>query len=206
MKTRTALFLLFLLLMLGITGGAAAQEGITYTVAAGDTLWGISRSHGTTVEALMEANGLESTLILPGQVLGIPEEGRTPVSREDLVLMARIINAEARGESFLGKVAVGAVVMNRLRHPAFPRSIREVIFQCTNGTYEFTPVADGSINLEPDEEAFRAAQAAAQGIDPTDGALFFYNPVTAQDQWIRTLPVTVSIGNHVFATSDVTNV
>lgn len=206
MKTRTALFLLFLLLMLGITGGAAAQEGITYTVAAGDTLWGISRSHGTTVEALMEANGLESTLILPGQVLGIPKEGRTPVSREDLVLMARIINAEARGESFLGKVAVGAVVINRLRHPAFPKSIREVIFQCTNGTYEFTPVADGSINLEPDEEAFRAAQAAAQGIDPTNGALFFYNPVTAQDQWIRTLPVTVSIGNHVFATSDVTNV
>jgi N-acetylmuramoyl-L-alanine amidase len=206
MKTRTALFLLFLLVVLGITGGAAAQEGMTYTVAAGDTLWGISRSYGTTVEALMEANGLESTLILPGQVLGIPVEGCTPVSREDLVLMARIINAEARGESFLGKVAVGAVVMNRLRHPAFPKSIREVVFQCTNGTYEFTPVADGSINLEPDEEAFRAAQAAAQGVDPTDGALFFYNPVTAQDRWIRTLPVTVSIGNHVFATSDVTNV
>ncbi|MEW6193179.1 MAG: cell wall hydrolase [Bacillota bacterium] len=206
MKTRTALFLLFLLLLLGSAGGAAAQEGITYTVAAGDTLWGISRFYGTTVEALMEANGLESTLILPGQVLGIPGEGRTLVSREDLVLMARIINAEARGESFLGKVAVGAVVMNRLRHPAFPKSIREVIFQCTNGTYEFTPVADGSINLEPDEEAFRAAQAAVEGVDPTNGALFFYNPVTAQDQWIRTLPVTVSIGNHVFATSDVTNI
>jgi len=200
MKTRTALFLLFLLLLLGSAGGAAAQEGITYTVAAGDTLWGISQSHGTTVEALMEANGLDSTLILPGQVLGIPQKAGTPVSQEDLVLMARIINAEARGESFLGKVAVGAVVINRLRHPAFPKSVREVIFQCTNGTYEFTPVADGSINLEPDETAFRAALAALNGWDPTNGALYFYNPHLSRDRWIRTLPVVGRIGNHVFAT------
>ena len=128
------------------------------------------------------------------------------MNEEELRLIARVINAEARGESFIGKVAVGAVIVNRLRHPAFPKTVREVIFQCTNGIYEFTPVADGSINLEPDEDAFRAAELAVRGVDPTNGALFFYNPQTARDQWIRTLPVTVAIGNHVFAVNTVTNI
>ncbi len=202
MTIRTALILLGLLVCVCTPAGA---EDETYTVAYGDTLWGISRGHGTTVHALMEANDLDTEIIIPGQVLSIPLETDTGLpDQEELLLMARMINAEARGESFLGKVAVGAVIMNRLQHPAFPNTTREVIFQCTNGVYEFTPVADGSFNLEPDEEAFEAALRAIEGVDPTNGALFFYNPVTAQDQWIRTLPVITSIGNHVFAGSIVT--
>lgn len=205
MKNRITLFLIVLLL--GCCTSAAAGEGKLYEVAAGDTLWAISTGHGTTVTALMEANDLDSDLILPGQILSIPADtGVAAADQEDLQLMAHVINAEARGESFLGKVAVGAVIINRLRHPAFPKTMREIIFQCTNGVYEFTPVADGSINLEPDGEAIQAAQVALDGVDPTNGALFFYNPETAKDRWIRTLPITASIGNHVFATNSFTSI
>ncbi|MEW6448475.1 MAG: cell wall hydrolase [Bacillota bacterium] len=210
MEKRTTLFLLVLLQGMALfanPSSAVAGKVTSYVVASGDTLWDISRVHGTTVEKLMQVNDLDTTLILPGQVLRVPRpEAACALSHEDLWLMARVINAEARGENFLGKVAVGAVIINRLRHPAFPDGIREIVFQCTNGVYEFTPVADGSINLEPDGEALRAAQAAAEGVDPTNGALFFYNPRTATDQWIRTLPVTASIGNHVFAGIPVTGV
>ncbi|RDV83204.1 cell wall hydrolase [Ammonifex thiophilus] len=198
-RTWLGLLLVLTTAILAGAGKAAAKE--IYTVAAGDTLWRISQAYGVTVEELMEENDLDSPIIFPGEVLRIPESrGLKVISSRDLELLARIIHAEARGEEFLGKVAVGAVVLNRLRHPAFPKTIPEVIFQRTNGLYEFTPVADGSINLEPDEEAYAAAREALRGRDPTGGALFFYNPRTATDRWIRTLPVTVRIGNHVFAT------
>ncbi|MEW6181922.1 MAG: cell wall hydrolase [Bacillota bacterium] len=203
MKTRIILFLI--LLLLGCCTSAAAGEGKWYKVATGDTLWAISTGHGTTVTAIMEANELDSDLILPGQMLSIPADTGAASAWDDLWLMAHIINAEARGEDFLGKVAVGAVIVNRLRHPAFPKTTHGVIFQCTNGVFEFTPVADGSINLEPDDQAFQAARAALDGVDPTNGALFFYNPETAEDRWIRTLPITASIGNHVFATNSFTS-
>ena len=116
------------------------------------------------------------------------------------MLLARIIHAEARGESFEGKVAVGAVVLNRIRSPHFPKTISDVIFQKNNRVYQFSPVGDGSFNLEPDETSLEAALQALSGKDPTGGALFFYNPELSSDRWIRTLPVMTRIGNHVFAT------
>ncbi|MGO0123288.1 cell wall hydrolase [Desulfothermobacter acidiphilus] len=196
---RTWPWLLLVLVLLGAGRAAAAEK--TYLVAAGDTLWHISQAHGVALEDLMEENDLDSPVIYPGEVLRIPESrGLGAITARDLEFLARIIHAEARGEEFLGQVAVGAVVLNRLRHPAFPKSIPGVIFQRTNGLYEFTPVADGSIYLEPSAEAYEAAREALRGRDPTRGALFFYNPHTATDRWIRTLPVTVKIGNHVFAT------
>ena len=114
--------------------------------------------------------------------------------QEELELLARIIYAEARGESFEGQVAVGAVVLNRVEHPAFPKTIKEVIYQ----PGQFTAVKDRQIELTPNETAYRAAQAALEGYDPSDGAIFYYNPKTATDSWIRTRSEVKRIGNHKF--------
>ncbi|MDF9409695.1 cell wall hydrolase [Pelotomaculum isophthalicicum JI] len=175
-------------------------------VRKGDTLYDIAGYHQVSVRELMKVNNLSDSLIIPGQVLIIPEKpqgegslSRGDISREDLMLLARLIHAEARGESFEGQVAVGAVILNRLASPYFPKTIREVIYQKSSRVYQFSPVGDGSINLEPNEKAVLAAKQALQGADPTGGALFFYNPDISRDQWIRTLPVMTRIGNHVFA-------
>jgi N-acetylmuramoyl-L-alanine amidase len=114
--------------------------------------------------------------------------------RDELEILARIIYAEARGESFEGQVAVGAVVLNRVQHPDFPKTIREVIYQ----PGQFTAVEDRQIELTPDERAYQAAQAALEGLDPSNGAVYYYNPKTATDKWIRTRSVIRNIGNHRF--------
>ncbi|MDD4239266.1 MAG: cell wall hydrolase [Desulfotomaculaceae bacterium] len=180
---------------------------VSYTVQEGDNLCLIAHEHQITVRELMRANNLSGSLIRPGDVLQIPEalsyEGRLSrgdVPRDELMLLARLIHAEARGESFEGQVAVGAVILNRINSPYFPKTIPEVILQKNNRVYQFSPVEDGSINLEPDEKSLKAAEQALSGKDPTDGALFFYNPDISQDTWILTLPVVTKIGNHVFAT------
>jgi N-acetylmuramoyl-L-alanine amidase len=110
--------------------------------------------------------------------------------------LARVIHGEARGESYLGKLAVGAVVVNRLNSPLFPDTLYEVIYE----PWAFTCVQDGQINLEPDEESYRAAMDALNGIDPTNGCLFYYNPKTATSRWMFKRPTdyTETIGNHVF--------
>ena len=117
------------------------------------------------------------------------------ISQEELDLLARVIYAEARGEGIEGQVGVGAVVLNRLEDPEFPKTIKEVIYQ--RGA--FTAVDDKQIHLLPNEVAFQAAQAALEGKDPTGGALYYYNPVTAKDRWIKTRPVVKRIGNHTFS-------
>jgi len=120
--------------------------------------------------------------------------GGTGILPDDLELLARIINAEARGESFEGKVAVGAVVLNRVQHPGFPKSIREVVYQ----PGQFTAVTDKQINLLPDDSAYRAAEAALEGQDPSKGAIYYYNPKLATDPWIKKRSVVCNIGNHRF--------
>ena len=116
-------------------------------------------------------------------------------SSADVLLLARLIYGEARGESYVGQVAVGAVVMNRVRSSSFPNTISGVIYQ----RYAFTAVDDGQINLTPNETAKKAAKDALNGWDPTYGSIYYYNPKTATSAWIFTRPVTVTIGNHVFA-------
>lgn len=116
------------------------------------------------------------------------------IMSEDLELLARIIYAEARGECFEGQVAVGAVVLNRVESPHFPGTVKEVIYQAG----QFTAVRDGQFELKPDSVAYQAALAALEGADPTNGALFYYNPKLATDSWIRTRSVVRSIGNHRF--------
>lgn len=116
-------------------------------------------------------------------------------SDADVNLLTRLIYGEARGESYAGQVAVGAVVMNRIKSASFPNTMSGVIYQ----SYAFTAVSDGQINLTPNATAKKAALDAMNGWDPTYGALYYYNPATATSAWIFSRKTTVTIGNHVFA-------
>ena len=112
----------------------------------------------------------------------------------NIELLARVINGEARGEPYEGQVAVGAVVLNRVDHPSFPNSISGVVYQ--KGA--FTAVDDGQINAQMYASSRRAARDALNGWDPTGGAIYYYNPKTATNKWIRTREVICTIGRHVF--------
>ena len=116
-------------------------------------------------------------------------------SSADVNLLAKLIHAEARGESYQGQVAVGAVVLNRVKSSSFPNTISGVIYQ----KYAFTCVADGQINLTPNATALKAAKDAMNGWDPSGGAIYYYNPWVATSSWIFSRQTTVVIGNHVFA-------
>ncbi|MCI8760011.1 MAG: spore cortex-lytic enzyme [Clostridia bacterium] len=109
-------------------------------------------------------------------------------------LLARLIYGEARGEPYTGQVAVGAVVMNRVKSSSFPNSISGVIYQSGS----FDAVRDGQINLTPDATAKKAAQDALNGWDPSYGAIYYFNPSTATNKWIWSRPMTVTIGRHRF--------
>ncbi|WP_027365714.1 cell wall hydrolase [Desulfotruncus alcoholivorax] len=187
--------------------GGLFDGSVSYTVQPGDTLSEIAQTFNVDLNLLMRANNLKTTVIRPYQILNIPAgdsetiaTSRANITREDFLLLARAIYAEARGESFDGKVAIGAVILNRMQSPYFPDTIREVILQRNERVCQFTPVSNGTINLQPDEAALRAAAKALEGYDPTGGALFFYNPHISTDNWIKTLPVLTKIGKHVFAT------
>jgi len=117
------------------------------------------------------------------------------VSKEDVELLTRVIHGEARGENLEGQVAVGAVVLNRLKDPRFPKTIRAVVYQ----SGAFTAVDDKQIQLDPDDQSYKAAEAALAGQDPTNGALFYFNPRLATDSWIKSRPVIKRIGNHTFS-------
>ena len=132
----------------------------------------------------------EKTLSL----IGISSSINGPASNSDFELLARIISAESRGEPYIGQVAVGAVVLNRVESPSFPDSISEVIYQ----PGAFTAVNDGQIDQPVAESSRRAAREALNGSDPTGGALFYYNPKKTSDKWIRTRTVITSIGSHLF--------
>ena len=116
-------------------------------------------------------------------------------SSSDLNLLAKCVHAEARGESYVGQVAVAAVILNRVKSKNFPNSIAGVIYQ----PWAFTCVNDGQINLAANQTAIKAAQDALNGWDPTYGALYYYNPRTASSSWIFSRKTTVTIGQHVFA-------
>jgi N-acetylmuramoyl-L-alanine amidase len=115
-------------------------------------------------------------------------------SSSDVYLLAQLVYAESRGEPYKGQVAVAAVVLNRVESSKFPNSIADVIYQ--SGAFDV--VADGQINLAPDQTALSAARDAVNGWDPSGGALFYYNPNTATSGWIWSRPVIVVIGDHKF--------
>lgn len=126
--------------------------------------------------------------------MGISSSTTAESNSNTINLLAQLINGEARGESYEGQVAVGAVVLNRVKHASFPNSIAGVIYQ--KGA--FTAVDDGQIYLVPNESCRRAAQDAMNGWDPSGGAIYYYNPQTATNRWIRSREIIKQIGKHVF--------
>lgn len=156
------------------------------------------------VRYFQQKNGLKVDGIVGNntlKALGMPTNSSSSSSQTsgyseaDINLLARLIYGEARGESYVGQVAVGAVVMNRIKSSSFPNTMSGVIYQ----RYAFTAVDDGQINLAPNATARKAALDAINGWDPSYGALYYYNPATATSAWIFTRKTTVTIGRHVFA-------
>lgn len=148
------------------------------------------RKHGLTPDGVAGPKTLEK--------LGLPTGGSSGggggASNSDLNLLARIVSGEARGEPYAGQVAVAAVILNRIEHPSFPDTVAGVIYQ--RGAFD--AVSDGQINRTPENSAFRAAQDALNGWDPSGGAIYYYNPKTATNKWIRSRRIIVTIGRHVF--------
>ena len=124
--------------------------------------------------------------------LGVSASSQT---NSDLYLLAKLIYSEARGEPYVGQVAVGAVVLNRVEDPGFPNTLEGVIYQ----PWAFTALHDGQFELEPNSTAYQAAQDAFNGWDPSYGSIYYYNPKTATSSWIFSRTTVVTIGNHVFA-------
>ena len=124
--------------------------------------------------------------------LGISANAAHGSAQRDL--LARLISAEARGEPYTGQVAVGAVVLNRVRHPSFPNTVSGVIYQ--NGA--FSCINDGQFNQPVAASAYRAAQDALNGWDPSGGAIYYYNPAKTTSKWIWSRPLIVVIGSHRF--------
>ena len=129
--------------------------------------------------------------------MGITSSGNssnTSSNSSNVNLLAHLIYGEARGESYIGQVAVGAVIMNRVKSSSFPNTIAGVIYQ--KGAFD--AVSDGQINMSPDSAAKKAAQDAINGWDPSYGAIYYFNPATATNKWIWSRQVTVTIGKHRF--------
>lgn len=127
--------------------------------------------------------------------LGIYEKSSSSSTSDgDVYLLARLISAEARGEPYIGQVAVGAVVLNRIDHPSFPNSLSGVIYQ--RGA--FSCLDDGQFDQPISDSAYRAAREALNGSDPTGGAIYYFNPATATSKWIWSRPQMLTIGSHIF--------
>lgn len=147
------------------------------------------RKNGLAVDGIAGPNTLKAMGIYTSS-----SSGGSSSSSSNLNLLSRAIYGEARGEPYTGQVAVGAVVMNRVKSSSFPNSISGVIYQ----SGAFDAVSDGQINLTPDSTAKKAAQDALNGWDPSYGAIYYFNPATATNKWIWSRPMTVTIGKHRF--------
>ena len=152
------------------------------------------------VRAFQKKNGLTVDGIVGKATLaamGLQDTGSSSSSSSasgDVALLARLISAEARGEPYNGQVAVGAVVLNRVKHPSFPNTMSGVIYQ----SGAFTCITDGQFNEPVADSAYRAARDALNGWDPSGGAIYYFNPSTATSKWIWSRPLIVTIGKHRF--------
>ena len=160
--------------------GSQTQEAVRY----------FQRKNGLTVDGIAGPK----TLAAMGITSSSSSSSSSSSNSSNVNLLARLIYGEARGEPYTGQVAVGAVVMNRVKSSSFSNTISGVIYQ----SGAFDAVSDGQINLTPDATAKKAAQDAINGWDPSYGAIYYFNPSTATNKWIWSRPMTVTIGRHRF--------
>jgi N-acetylmuramoyl-L-alanine amidase len=173
-----------------------SEAASTHSVKAGESFWKIANHYGVSVTSLKSVNNHTSNLIYPGQSLTIPQS----ISATDKDLLARTVHAEAKGESYAGKVAVATVILNRVNHPDFPNTIKGVVYERTsNGGYAFSPVQNGAINEPADASSKRAVNEALAFQGQGKGSVYFYNPSKITNDWILSREVTTVIGNHRFA-------
>jgi N-acetylmuramoyl-L-alanine amidase len=173
------------LIQWGYLNGAA--DGI-YGSRTAEAVKYFQRRNGLTVDGVCGASTLRA--------LGIQEKNAIGSNsyQNDLLLLSKLISAEARGEPYSGQVAVGGVVLNRVKHPSFPNTLSGVIYQ--NGA--FSCLRDGQFDKPVTDSARRAAQDALNGSDTSGGAIYYYNPATATSSWIRSRPIIKQIGRHLF--------
>ncbi|AXF57334.1 cell wall hydrolase [Salicibibacter kimchii] len=176
--------------------GVSEANANTHDVNEGESLWSIGIDYGVATEDIKAENGKSEDAINPGEQLEIPESSVSPEEEE---LLARIIHAEAKGESFDGKVGVGTVVLNRVTADQFPDSVHGVVYDIEGGSYQFSPVLDGTIDQPADEESKQAAREAIVFDGQGQGSTYFYNPAKASNHWNATRENTITIGDHVFA-------
>jgi N-acetylmuramoyl-L-alanine amidase len=161
-------------------------------IAGGDTklkLWEATKEYRPTAAELPPTGagaGAADGNLAPSSHLGLSEQ--------DLNLMANAVYGESRGEPYIGQIAVAAVILNRVKSPSFPNTTSGVIFQ----PGAFTAVADGQIWLTPNDTAKKAVQDALNGMDPSGGCIYYFNPVTATSKWIWSRPQVKQIGKHIF--------
>lgn len=149
------------------------------------------------VKAFQKKNGLTADGVAGSQTLaklGISESSGASAQSNDVDLLAKVISAEARGEPYKGQVAVGAVILNRVKHPSFPNTLSGVVYQ----PWAFTCMHDGQINQKVSDSAYKAARDAINGYDPSGGSIYYFNPSTASSSWIWSRQLVVVIGKHRF--------
>ena len=151
------------------------------------------KKNGLTVDGIAGTKTLQAMGIY-NSTGNSSSNSSSSTTSSDLNLLSRLVYGEARGEPYTGQVAVAAVVLNRVRNSSFPNTIAGVIYQ--KGAFDV--VADGQINLTPNDTAKKAAQDALNGWDPSNGAIYYFNPSTATNKWIWSRPMTVTIGKHRF--------
>ncbi|MED2183740.1 cell wall hydrolase [Bacillus wiedmannii] len=174
---------------------ANISRQIIYQVQQGDSLETIAKRYNVTVQSIKQINNTAGNKLYTGQHLKI----NSSISEKEKDLMARLVTAEAGGESYKGKVAVAKVILNRVNAKGFPNTITGVIYEPIKYGYAFTPVTDGRINQPASPEAKMAVEEAISTNGIHSDWLYFYNPKTSTDKWITTRQTVAVIGNHVFA-------
>lgn len=179
-----------------------------HVVAAGDTLWSIAQEYGTSVQALQIRNGITDDSLAVGLSLkvvvpefmlpkpaAVPKEAEAEIDQAELTLLAKLVQVEAGYEPYEGKLAVASVVMNRVKNPNYPNTLKGVIY----APGQFSPARNGKLDkATPSKESIKAAKAALSGENNVPGAVYFFNP-KLEPAKLKKVKVVAKIGNHVFA-------